>query len=181
MALEWDKFIYSQQRHEEINLRETATADPEPFLLLPSEPNRIGVVLVHGFLASPAEVRGFGEKLYAEGYNVIGVRLRGHGTSPWDLRGRRWEDWLDSVRKGFDIMREFNDEVCVVGFSTGGGLCLALAAERPGGLCGVTAISTPIRYRNKNMWFVPLMHGTNKIVRWLSSYEGIMPFRVNQS
>lgn len=181
MSLEWDKNIYSQQRHEEINLQETATADPEPFLFVSPEPNRTGVVLVHGFLASPAEVREFGEKLHAEGYNVIGVRLRGHGTSPWDLRNRRWEDWLESVRKGYDIMRQFTDQVSLLGFSTGGGLCLALAAENPDGLCGVTAISTPIKYRNKNLWFVPLMHGTNKIVRWLSSYEGIMPFRPNKS
>ncbi len=129
----------------------------------------------------PAEVREFGEKLHAEGYNVIGVRLRGHGTSPWDLRDRRWEDWLESVRKGYDIMRQFTDQISLLGFSTGGGLCLALAAENPDGLCGVTAISTPIKYRNKNMRFVPLMHGTDKIVRWLSSYEGIMPFQPNKS
>jgi hypothetical protein len=31
------------------------------------------------------------------------------------------------------------------------------------------------------MWFVSLMHGTDKIVHWLSSYEGIMPFRVSKS
>jgi esterase/lipase len=181
ILLEWDKYIYSRQRHKEINLRETATADPDPFLLVSPEPNRTGVVLVHGFLASPAEVREFGEKLHAKGYNVIGVRLRGHGTSPWDLRDRCWEDWLESVRAGYDIMLQFTSQVSLVGFSTGGGLCLALAAENPIGLCGVTAISTPIKFQNKNMWFVPLMHGTNKIVRWLSSYEGIMPFRPNKS
>jgi len=181
MSLEWDKYIYSQQRHEEINLRETATASAEPFLFVSPNPNRTAVVLVHGFLASPAEVREFGEKLHTRGYNVIGVRLKGHGTSPWDLRERCWEDWLESVRKGYDIMRQFTDQVSLLGFSTGGGLCLALAAESPEGLCGVTAISTPLKYRNNNMLFVPLMHGTNMIVRWLSSYEGIMPFRPSNS
>ena len=181
IALEWSKIIYGQQRHKDINLRETATADPEPFLMVSPETGRPGVILVHGFLASPAELRDFGERLHAAGYNVIGVRLRGHGTSPWDLRDRRWEDWLDSVRKCDNIMREFSDQVSLVGFSTGGGLCLALAAEKPDKFGGVVAISTPIKYRNRNMWFVPLMHGTDKIVRWLSSYEGIMPFRVNKS
>jgi len=155
ISLEWDKYIYNQKRHEEINLQETATADPEPFLLLSSEPNRTGVVLVHGFLASPDEVREFGEVLHAEGYNVIGVRLKGHGTSPWDLRDRRWQDWQESVRKGYDIMSQFSDQVSLLGFSTGGVLCLALAAENPDGLCGVIAISTPIKYRNNNMRFVP--------------------------
>ena len=27
------------------------------------------------------------------------------------------------------------------------------------------------------MRFVPLMYGANRIVRWLSKYEGVMPFR----
>ena len=31
------------------------------------------------------------------------------------------------------------------------------------------------------MVFVPLVHGANQIIRWMSSYEGIMPFRVNDS
>ncbi|MCC6201531.1 MAG: alpha/beta hydrolase [Gammaproteobacteria bacterium] len=38
-----------------------------------------------------------------------------------------------------------------------------------------------MKYRNRNMRFVPLMHGANSMVRWLSSYEGVMPFRTNQS
>jgi len=31
------------------------------------------------------------------------------------------------------------------------------------------------------MMFVPLVHGTNTLVRWLSSYEGIRPYIVNNS
>ena len=48
----------------------------------------------HGLLASPAELRSFGEALRDEGFPVIGVRLAGHGTSPWDLRDRSWQDWI---------------------------------------------------------------------------------------
>jgi esterase/lipase len=177
LSLKWDRSEYSQQRHEEINLQETATADPDPFLFVSPQSNRTGVVLVHGFLASPAEVREFGEILHSEGYNVIGVRLRGHGTSPWDLRDRCWEDWMQSVISGYQVMRQFSEQISLVGFSTGGGLSLALAAEKPKGLCGVAAVSTPIKYRNNNMRFVPLIHGTDRIVRWLSTYEGIMPFQ----
>ena len=181
VALEWDRYLYNKPRHEEINQHETATTDPEPFFLLPAEPRRIGVVLVHGFLATPAEVREFGDKLHEHGYNVIGVRLKGHGTSPWDLRDRNWEDWVQSIRTGYALMREYVDEICIVGFSTGGALSLVLSAEDLQGLRGTVSICTPMKYQNRNMWFVPLMHGANKIVRWLSSYEGIVPFRPNQS
>ncbi len=181
IALAWDKAQFSKPRHASINEREIATADPAPFLLKPRLGADTGVVLVHGFLASPAEVREFGEKLADHGYPVLGVRLKGHGTSPWDLRDRSWMDWLASVRRGCAIMAGLTKRVVLVGFSTGGALCLRLAAERPQRLAGVAAVAVPLKFRNKNMVFVPLMHGANRLVRWASSYEGIVPFRANDA
>ena len=180
-ALAWDKAAYAKPRHDEINQRETATADPSPFLLVPAQPRRLGVVLTHGFLASPAEVRAFGAKLEAEGYVTVGVRLKGHGTSPWDLRDRSWRDWLASVSRGRRIAAGFVERYVLVGFSTGGNLSLISACDHPAAVAGVVAVCPPLKFRNRNMRFVPLMHGANRIVRWLSSYEGVMPFRPNES
>ena len=42
----------------------TATESAEPFLLVPGEARDLGVLLVHGFLASPAEMRGLGDRLF---------------------------------------------------------------------------------------------------------------------
>ena len=181
VALEWDKKGFDQPKHGAINGRETATADPTPFLLVPTERKMPGVVLVHGFLASPAEVREFGQSLYEAGFPVIGVRLKGHGTSPWDLRERTWQDWLASVERGYSILGAYADQICLVGFSTGGALSLVFGATHPPGLAGVVSIGTPIKFKNRNMRFVPLMHGANRVVRWLSTYEGLMPFRPNES
>lgn len=180
-SLEWDRALYAQRKHYEINERETATADPSPFLYVPDSPRRTGVVLVHGFLASPAEVRDFGRTLHGLGYLTYGVRLKGHGTSPWDLRDRTWRDWMLSLERGRRIIEAFVDDYVLVGFSTGGTLSLVSAAERPERLTGAVAVAAPIKFRNRNMRFVPLMHGANRIVRWLSSYEGVMPFRPNES
>ncbi len=180
VAYAWDRQYFSKPRHEEINRQETATESGEPFLFLPEERKELGVVLVHGFSASPAEVRPFAEKLQTLGYPVIGVRLKGHGTSPWDLRERSWQDWLEPVREGFSILSAFTPRLCLVGFSTGGGLSLLLAADQPEGLAGVVAISTPMKFRDRNIIFVPLVHTANKLVRWVSSFEGIMPFRASQ-
>ncbi len=148
---------------------------------MPEDTNGTGVVLVHGFLASPAELRGMGEKLEALGFAVIGVRLSGHGTSPWDLRDRSWEDWLGSVRRGYEIMSGLADRIFLAGFSTGGALALRFAAERPGKLIGVGAAAVPVKFRNRNIVFVPILHGVNKLTRWVSSLEGLMPFRPNDS
>ena len=181
MAYTWDRQSFSKPRYEEINEQETATESGEPFLLLPEGGKELGVVLVHGLLSSPAEVRSFGEKLKSLGYPVIGVRLKGHGTSPWDLRDRSWQDWLESVRRGYAVMSAFARHICLVGFSAGGALSLRLAADHPERLVGVAAISVPLKFRDRNMIFVPLVHGANRLVRWVSSFEGMMPFRPRDS
>ncbi len=180
-AYTWDKQYFSKARYEEINKQETATESGEPFLLLPEEGRELGVVLVHGFLASPAEVRSFGEKLKSLGYPVTGVRLKGHGTSPWDLRERSWQDWLESVRRGYTVMSAFAQRICLVGFSAGGALSLRLAADCPERLVGVAAISVPLKFRDRSMIFVPLVHGANRLVRWVSSLEDMLPFRSRDS
>ncbi len=178
----WDKAYFSKPRHQELNNKETATQSGEPFLLLPDNHKQLGIVLTHGFLASPAEVRAFGKRLATLGYPVIGPRLKGHGTSPWDLRKRTWEDWLASVAHAYQIMSGLTEKVCIVGFSTGGALGLQLASTQPDQLAGIAALGVPIKFRNKNMSFVvPVVHGANKLVKWISSYEGVIPFRPNRS
>ncbi|MBI3452098.1 MAG: alpha/beta fold hydrolase [Rhodospirillales bacterium] len=181
VSYRWDREKFAEARFEKINRQETATADGEPYLLLPEGHHRVGVVMVHGLLASPAELRVFAEKLAARGHPVIGVRLKGHGTSPWDLRERGWEDWFASVQQGYRIMSALAERVCVVGFSTGGALSLLLAAEHPENLAGVASVSTPYKFMNRNLLFVPLLHGMNKLASWIPSLEGIMPFRPNRS
>ena len=176
-----DRRRFDLPRHQEINRQQTATGNGEPFLLLPRGNRPLGVVLVHGLLASPAEVRDFGERLGVEGYPVIGVRLKGHGTSPWDLRERAWEEWLGSVRRGFRILAPFASRLCLVGFSTGGALSLLLAAESPSLVAGVAAASPPVRLKDPAMVFVPLLHGANRITRWISSLEGVKPFHAVRS
>ena len=78
-------------------------------------------------------------------------------------------------------MSAFADRLCLVGFSSGGALALHLAAEHPERLAGVAAVSAPMKFRNKNLIFVPLLHGATKLTRWVSSFEGIMPFLPNKS
>jgi esterase/lipase len=180
-ALRWARQHYSHAHFAEINNQETASASPEPYWLTPAMPRKIGVVLVHGLLASPAELREFGDQIAALNFPVLGVRLQGHGTSPWDLKETRWQDWLASVKRGIRIMAPFVDQICLVGFSTGSALSLLAAAAHPGKVMAVAACSTPFKMRNRNLIVVPLVHSANEIVRRLSDREGLIMFRRNQS
>ncbi|MCH9670627.1 MAG: alpha/beta fold hydrolase [Gammaproteobacteria bacterium] len=175
-----EKERYSGAKFAAINAAQSAVLSPSPYLLQPSKTsNGLGVVLVHGFLSSPAEVRPLAESLRAAGYPVFGVRLAGHGTSPWDLRDRTWDDWLDSVARGWALMQSMCDRVVLAGFSTGAGLALRFAASQPKGLAAVVAISAAVKFRNPAMSFVPLVHSANQFVRLVSSAEGILLFSDN--
>jgi esterase/lipase len=172
---------FNDEKFAEINDQETAIESAEPYLLVPENHNGLGIVLVHGFLASPAELRELGEKLFKRGHPVIGVRLKGHGTSPYDLRNRSWQDWYGEVKESYEIMAGLADKVYPIGFSTGGTLALMLGAEKPDKLGAVIATSTALKFMNRNMVFIPLVHGANKMMNWLPSNEGVMPFRENNT
>ena len=76
--LNWEHHAYNKPIYDDINDQETATADHNPFFLDPPQAldNGIGILLIHGLLASPAEVRGYGDYLVNQGYTVMGVRLK---------------------------------------------------------------------------------------------------------
>ncbi len=181
LALIWDKQQYSKPRHADINRLQTFTRDPAWFFLESAKKPAPAVLLVHGFMSSPAELRDFGERLHARGYHVLGVRLKGHGTSPWDLRDRDWQEWADSVNTGFTILKAFSLNIHVIGFSTGGLLAVLQGVRHVDpALSSVVSVSAPIEFHDKNMRFVPLLHHANNMVRWVSS-EGLMPFRPNDT
>ena len=179
--LTWEHHAYNKPAYDDINAQETATADANPFFLDPtdSKDNGIGVLLIHGLLASPAELRGYGEYLVKQGYTVMGVRLKGHGSSPYALQNQSWEDWYQSVLRGYKILKAHCKRIFVTGFSTGGALALKLAAEHFPEIIGVSTAALPIKFIDPSFMLVPLLHGTNKLVDWLSSFEGVKPFIEN--
>lgn len=60
---------------------------------------RKGVILVHGYMAAPEEIRPLAEYLYRHGGSVYGARPRGHGMAPEDLAIRNWEKLMKAVEK----------------------------------------------------------------------------------
>ncbi len=158
---------------------ETAVADPSPFFIHPTDPNGSGILLIHGLLASPAELRDYGHYLAQQGYTVLGIRIKGHGTSPYALRELSYEHWFQSVRKGFNILKIYCAQLFVIGFSTGAALGLKLVAENPGSITGLVAVSVPVRFVSASFMLVPILHNTNTLVQWVSSLEGVKPFIEN--
>ena len=130
-----------------------------------------GVLLIHGFATTPADLRSYAEHLRDKGYTVLGLRLPGHGTSILDLEERTRSEWMDALREGYGILAELCDEVSAIGFSTGGALALQLAAGKPDKLMRVASVAAPLEVHNKKMKYVPagmLLRAVLNYIPWLT-------------
>ncbi len=177
MAFQWDKAFYNRPQYQAINEQQTMTQDANWFHLEAPD-TAPAVLLVHGLLASPAEMKSLGERLNKQGYRVMGVRLKGHGTSPWDLKNTTWRDWMASVMRGYHILSAYTDNIHIVGFSTGALLALLLAKEHA--LQSITSVSAPINFQNKHAAWISLLHKTNKVTSLVKNH-GIFPFKENNT
>jgi len=108
-------------------------------------PSRGAVLLLHGLTDSPYSLRSIGEHLAARGFEVVGLRLPGHGTAPSGLLTFSIEDMQAAVRLAVRDLhsRGASDRpLYLVGYSNGAALSVdyALAAlddatlPRPAGL-----------------------------------------------
>ena len=134
----------------------------EPFLLH-NFSSSTGILLVHGLMAAPEEVRQWAQFLYSKGYTVYGPRLAGHGTSAVDLSTRHYGEWMESVDHGIDILRTCCKKVVIGGFSTGAGLALYQAIQKPFEFDGVISISAPLKFKGFSTNFVEIIHAWNQV------------------
>ncbi|MBC2713449.1 MAG: alpha/beta fold hydrolase [Desulfosarcina sp.] len=133
-----------------------------PFLIR-GDRRRVGVVLAHGYMAAPAEVRGLAEHLGKMGFWVYAPRLKGHGTAPEDLAECTFQDWIDSMDAGYAVLKNLCRRVIAGGFSTGAGLALDLAQRVPA-VAGVFAVSAPLRLQDVAARFVPAVDVWNQFM-----------------
>ena len=133
-----------------------------PFLIK-GDRRRVGVVLAHGYLAAPAEVRELAHYLGKMGFWVYVPRLKGHGTTPEDLAGCTFQDWIDSMDAGYAVISNLCRRVVAGGFSTGAGLALDLAQRIPA-VAGVFAVSAPLRLHDIAARLVPAVDAWNRIM-----------------
>ncbi|MDD5342381.1 MAG: alpha/beta fold hydrolase [Patescibacteria group bacterium] len=106
--------------------------------------SEVGVLLLHGFSGSPADMRELGEYLAGHGFTVAGWRLPGHVTSPDDLNRMTAEDWLNSVVQGMNHLEKWCQSNFIVGFSFGGNLALEASSLNLVKPQGIVTVNTPM-------------------------------------
>ena len=180
LEYQWDIAQFKEAKHQDINQQQFITeASAKPYLLMPEKPNGECIILIHGLLSTPAELKELGHKFIKKNYIVIGCRLKGHGTSPWDLHQRTWQDWRQSLQQCMKIAHCHTKKVHLIGFSSGGLLALMAAANHRLNITSVTACSTPVVFNDPLIQLAKVTHSANKIIKKISWSEGILPFKDN--
>lgn len=120
-----------------------------------------GVLLIHGLMAAPEEVREWGQFLHQKGLTVYAPRLSGHGTSSKDLSTRNYDDWLDSVDRGHAILKKYCKNILIAGFSTGAGLALQSVIRKPHDFAAVISVSAPLKFKKFSSKFAETLNAFN--------------------
>ncbi|MBW2992908.1 alpha/beta fold hydrolase [Candidatus Woesearchaeota archaeon] len=125
----------------------------EPFFI--NKNSNTSVLLIHGFTASPWELRELGERLAEKGYNVYGTLLAGHGTERSEMRKTTWRDWYENTKNAYEALNYISSKIFVVGISTGGSLGILLADDYK--VDGLVCLACPIQIRDENTRLIPLL------------------------
>ena len=89
------------------------------------------VLLIHGFMGTPAEMRPLGAAVADAGITARGVLLPGMGADIDRLGNIGRDDWVQAAREAFDNLSSRFEQVSVIGYSLGGAVALHLASTRP--------------------------------------------------
>jgi carboxylesterase len=90
--------------------------------------------MVHGFTASPSEMRPMAEFIHQRtGWRCKSILLPGHGTHVDDMQNVQAGDWLRAVEEAFRELARDCKHVFLVGLSMGAVLCCHQALRQRGG------------------------------------------------
>lgn len=116
----------------------------------------VGALLIHGLGGSAAETRPWGEYLAAKGWTIRCPLLSGHGTTPDDLIGLRWQAWAGEVAVALEDLQRHCETVFVGGLSMGALLALWLGADHPE-IAGLVLASPVTKVGNRLLWLTPVL------------------------
>ncbi|MEF3254452.1 MAG: alpha/beta fold hydrolase [Deferribacterales bacterium] len=117
--------------------------------------NRIGVLLIHGFTASPYEMRELANFLNSKGYSVYNSRIVGHGSKSEYLDKLSFKDWYDSLKYGYFTLKNSCDKIIVIGQSMGG--LLAVNISKYNKVDGLVLLAPSFKILDKRFPFVSIV------------------------
>ncbi len=100
----------------------------------------VAVLMLHGFMGSPASSRPMAEFLAGKGITTLCPLLPGHGHLPYKIHGTSHQQWLSEVEEAYYQLRRQREQVFIVGHSMGAVLGAHLATKFPE-VCGLVYLA----------------------------------------
>jgi carboxylesterase len=122
------------------------------------------VLLIHGFTATPSQMRPLADVLSAEGYAVRGILLPGHGLTLATMERSTWEQWLSGAEDALKELLAKYARVDIVGHSMGGLITLNLASRYP--VNRIATLSTPFKVRSPLVRLTPVLRHFRRYQPW---------------
>lgn len=109
--------------------------------------DEVGVLAMHGFMGTPANMRLIADAVAKNGHTVYAPLLSGHGTTLSDMKAQSKDIWLADAERAYDKLIEAGCiKIFLMGLSMGGVLMSLLAQTHP--VEGLVLMSTPFRLQD---------------------------------
>jgi carboxylesterase len=90
---------------------------------------QIGVLMLHGFMGSPGELRPLAYALVEAGCSVRAPLLPGFGADLPRLARTNWREWVEAATSAWEALSAAFSQCVLIGFSMGGGIATHVAAS----------------------------------------------------
>lgn len=176
-----DCSIYEQERMHSFDKQESKSREVGKPRHLKGDKSKPGIVLAHGFLASPGEMLELAEYLHQRGYGVYLVRLTGHGTHASELDNASVKTWSESFNRGYAVLAHYHAKVVVAGFSAGALLALLKGSCVAEKVAGIVVINPALKLRQKSPLFSPMLDRWNKAMESIAMHKGSLKWVDNKA
>jgi carboxylesterase len=134
-----------------------------------SDEARLGVMLVHGFTGSPADMRPLAELMFELGADCHAIGLPGHGLDIANLQSATEIVWRDSVIAAWDDHCRRYRRPILVGYSMGGAAAIQMAARTAPEL--LILLAPFVRINDRRALLLPVAGRFVKEVRLLANLD----------
>ncbi|MCP4320721.1 MAG: alpha/beta fold hydrolase [Alteromonadales bacterium] len=180
-VIERDRSIYENERMRSYIKGESKSREVGKPRFMKGDINKPGIVLIHGFLASPGELSQLANHLNQQGYGIYIVRLAGHGTHAKELKKVSLQSWLESVQRGYAVLSHYHQKVVLAGFSAGALLALLQGASQLQKLSAIITINPALSLQQKSSKLSPMLNRWNQLLKGLSVEAGSLPYIDNEA
>lgn len=130
-----------------------------------------GILLLHGFTGTPAEMRYLAEKLNESGATVYVPRYPGHGTSLIEMANSSVDAWFTAAREALFELKAHCNNVYIAGLSMGGIFAILLAREFA--IQKIALMSVPYTLKEKTIYAAPVAGLFTKILWVPNKTKGV--------